>query len=75
MKSKSQIIADFKEDLQSLLQKYNAILYIEDPWKWSTESENELRILVEIPSKYDDNGSTIQNGFNIDLGDYIKPSN
>lgn len=71
MKTKETIEKEFREELQNLLKKYNAELSAEDHWRGYAECGEDVRMTVDIPGVYDENGDYISEWTQIDLGRWI----
>jgi hypothetical protein len=68
MRTKEEIGAAFLEDLKNLLARYGAELTAEDHWHGYAECGSDVRMNVYIPGVYDDNGDTVSERCEIDLG-------
>lgn len=73
MRTKEEIEAAFVADLRQLLLKYGAELSAEDHWRGYAECGSDVRMNVYIPGVYDDNGDTISERCEIDLGASFDP--
>lgn len=67
MKTGSELEAEFREDLQVLLNKYKATLSADDHWQGYAECGQDVRMTVSIAGKYED-GEMVQEWADIDLG-------
>ena len=68
MKTKQEITEEFVSGLKKLLQKYEATIEADD--SGSTESKQDIKMIVHIPSQY--NGEEqIGEYTEIDLGRYF----
>jgi hypothetical protein len=65
--TKEIVTALFLSDLKALLKKYNAEITCADHYQGYPECGEDVRMTVEIPSKYD-SGELIQEWTEIDLG-------
>jgi hypothetical protein len=65
--TKEIVTALFLNDLKALLNKYNAEITCADHYQGYPECGEDVRMTVEIPSKYD-SGELIQEWMEIDLG-------
>lgn len=57
----------FLSDLKALLKKYNAEITCADHYQGYPECGEDVRMTVEIPSKYDESGNTLREWTEIDL--------
>lgn len=64
----------FLNDLLALLAKYGATLEAHDCGPDFASGDDDIRMTVTIPSKYDKNTRTWHNKTNIDLGSYLTSS-
>jgi len=68
MKTSEVIEKQFTEELETLLRKYNAELFADDCAHCGTRS----KICVDISGVYDENGKTISQWTQLDLGKSVK---
>lgn len=66
-----KIEAEFRADLQALLNKYGANLEAEDHWQGYAECGEDIRITAEIDGVYTKDGELVRPYVSIDLGRYI----
>ena len=66
-----QIEAEFRRELQALLDKYDADLEAKDHYQGWAECGEDVRMTVDIPAIYDCKGSYIRPWVEIDLGSCI----
>ena len=74
MKTKTQVKAEFLTDLNNLLLKYSAEISAEDHWQGYPECGEDIRIEIEIPGVWDNDGECVSEDCYIDLGRYITGS-
>jgi len=75
IKTSQQVTADFVRELKALLTKYNADIVAADHYQGYPECGEDVRMTVEIPSAYDENGELIQEYTEIDLSSSVQYSN
>jgi hypothetical protein len=67
----TEIEAEFRADLQKLLNRYGAELEASNHWEGYAECGQDIRMIVDIPAKYDDDHSCLQEYVQIDLGTFV----
>lgn len=60
----------FLKDLRDLLATYGATLEAEDHWTGYPECGEDVRMTVDIPAIYDNDGDTVRDACQINLGKY-----
>ena len=68
MQTKQQIEQAFRAELQALLDKYGAELSAKDYWTGYSECGEDVRMTVDIPGIWDENGDPVRECTEIDLG-------
>ena len=74
MQTKDEVTQSFKEDLQALLDKYNAELDATDHYQGYPECGEDVRMEVTIDAIYDEDGNCEREYTIIDLGSGLYPS-
>jgi len=74
MMSRDDIEKNFRSDLMVLLKKYDATLSAEDHFSGYAECGQDIRMNVSIDAKYDSDGNIIKDHAEIDLGNYMGPT-
>lgn len=67
----AEIEKSFLQELNALLDKYSASLDARDHYNGYAECGEDVRMTVEIPYLYDENNVLIQEGGDIDLGNWM----
>ena len=75
MRTKEQVESCFREELQALLDRYNAELEAKDHWTGYSECGQDIRMTVSIPAIYNGNHDCVSEWTEIDLGSWLCPSN
>jgi hypothetical protein len=70
MEKKEQIEAEFLQELQELLRKWDATLEAEDHFVGYPECGQDIRMTVYIPQVYDGYGNIEREGVEINLGKF-----
>lgn len=71
VKSTEQVAAEFKADLQTLLDKFCAELTAKDHWGGYPECGEDVRMTVTVPAIYDADHNCLREFTEIDLGSYV----
>ena len=74
MKTSHKVSEDFRRELQSLLDKYNAELEASDHWTGYAECGQDIRMIATIPAIYNENHDCTQEWTEVDLGNILFPS-
>lgn len=72
MTTRAAIEAAFRADLQAVLDKYGAELEAKDYWQGYSECGEDVRMTVFIEAVYDDNHELVNEGVEINLGNWLK---
>ena len=72
MTTRADIEAAFRADLQALLDKYGAELEEKDYYQGYAECGEDVRMTVFIEAVYDDNHELVNEGVEINLGNWLK---
>lgn len=67
----TEVEAEFRKELQNLLNRYGAELEASDHWEGYAECGQDIRMIVDIPAKYDEDHNCIQEYVTIDLGAFV----
>ena len=62
----------FRRDLQRVLDKHDAELEIKDHWGGYSECGQDIKALIYIDQKWDDDGNTTREPLEFDIGTYHK---
>ena len=68
MKTKEQVEAEFLKDLNELLERYNAEMSADDHFSGYAECGEDIRITVDIPGIYNEDGNVVRETTEINLG-------
>ncbi len=74
MRTKQQIEQEFRAELQALLDKYGAELEAKDHYQGYAECGEDVRIMVDIPSTWGEDGELVREWTEIDLGSHLWPT-
>ena len=72
VKPAEQVAAEFKADLQTLLDKFCAELTAKDHWRGYQECGEDVRMTVTVPAIYDADHNCLREFTEIDLGSYFQ---
>ena len=74
MRTKQQIEQEFRAELQALLDKYGAELEAKDHYQGYAECGEDVRMMVDIPSTWREDGELVREWTEIDLGSHLWPT-
>ena len=74
MQTKQQIELAFRAELQALLDKYGAELEAKDHYQGYAECGEDVRITVDIPGAWNEDGEVVREWTEIDLGSHLWPT-
>ena len=74
MQTKQQIELAFRAELQALLDKYGAELEAKDLYQGYAECGQDVRMTVDIPGAWDEDGDVVREWTEIDLGSHLWPT-
>ena len=74
MKTAKQVEDEFRAELSDLLAKYGAELEAKDYWQGYSECGADVRMTVTIDGQWDENGETVREYTEIDLGSSFSPT-
>lgn len=74
MQTKDQIDKLFREELQSLLDRWGAEVEAKDHFQGWAECGRDIRMTVDIPAIWDADGELIREYTEIDLGSHLWPN-
>ncbi len=73
MKTAAEIRAEFRADLQAVLDKHGAELEAADHYQGYSECGEDVRMVAHIAAFYDQ-GELVSEGTEVDLGSHIWPN-
>ena len=71
MITSEQVEESFRDELLQLLSKWGATVEADDHFDGWPECGQNIKIIVDIPSVYDDDGNCIREYTEINLGKYL----
>lgn len=71
MLTSAEVEAQFRYELNALLEKWGATISADDHYSGYPECGSDIRMTVEIPAVYDKVGEPVQERAEIDLGKYL----
>lgn len=66
-----EVAARFKQDLAALFEKWGAEMETQDHYQGYPECGEDIRMTVTVPAVYNDQGDTVRERVEIDLGKYF----